>query len=221
MSMFTRLLFHAQSEIVARGKTRITERCRTCDTIYTYEILRTASVFVSEFGRISTKQHNQACAQAESLLARKFEVEFDAVPCPWCGDYQPDAIPLAKAQRYAYLHKNQLLLFLISIVTLAASAFIILVYTLATHSLRDNANPNEGIFILVIALLVCWSPPVAWLSRYWAYKAWTREYNPNDTATRDDRLDIANDRLIGRCLTAKQRARAKQAKDHREQRRNH
>jgi hypothetical protein len=152
---------------------------------------RTAFVWVSEFGSISDQRRDDADDDAEEELEIMLEEDFDCVPCPCCGDYQPEMARQLKEERYRGMIAYQPLVLFFGI-------FGCLVGLLCTIITAANADRRAETNILVVAgvsiigwmvglgLLALW----AWLR--WTHASRTAAYDPNDPEDREQRLADAH-----------------------------
>jgi hypothetical protein len=85
---------------VATGHTTKVVPCEECGRRYAYQIARTA---YGAADRSSSGGYGVALQRAEAELQRLLASEVEAVPCPACGWYQSDMIPLARKQHRRWM----------------------------------------------------------------------------------------------------------------------
>jgi len=154
---------------------------------------RTAVVHVSEFGSISNRRKDEADERAEDLLENMLDWEFDPVPCPRCGDFQPEMADHLKRERFRRLLRHQgALLVVAALAELGCLLFTATTVLNAHHQTTTNIVLGAAIAgtsgIVAVTNLCLW----AWNRR--AYATRTADYDPNDPADRDTRFEVARRR---------------------------
>lgn len=103
--------------------------CESCHTEYIYVMERQASgqgtsmLFLDNSGASSRAQ-----AEAEKLVMRKLEYDFDPVPCPACGWYQAFMIPKMRRLKWRWMTPVEVMLILAGVVVFIASMAVTFEY---------------------------------------------------------------------------------------------
>jgi hypothetical protein len=127
---------------------------------------------------------------AKQRLRRMLEESKDAVPCPHCGCYQADMIPLLLKDRLTGMQVLGIVGLIVGVIA-AAISFLL---TLAANSPRSNLEP----VVLTIAwgvTTVVLAAGIALLLVRWRKNA---TYDPNDYDTEQERLKLARRNTISK-----------------------
>jgi hypothetical protein len=173
----------------ATGSTRVRLTCRGCRARYSYRLTRTAIARATEFGAVSDVRKDLAHDRAEQLLADQLAQEFDCVPCPRCGDYQPAMVARLKGEEHRELLKYQSTLLLVAVLCAVPCALVAAALILAPGGESDGA----ALLGLGAAVAGCCSVVCLWMWEWnrRAYAARTAAFDPNDPAELDERLALA------------------------------
>jgi hypothetical protein len=134
--------------------------CAKCRTKYAYAINRTAQGYgTTLYNADDEGAMKQAKENAQAILKNTLETAIELVPCPHCGDYQPDMVASLKNVhlKWLYLPAAASLLagilagFLAyaqssSILMYCAAAFVLAAAGLVVFRLQaaSAVNPNAG-----------------------------------------------------------------------------
>src|SRR5262245_32647404 len=91
----------------AMGSVRIVVHCVYCACKFAYRMERTGFASVSQFGSVSQWKKDEADVRARERLREMLDTEFDCVPCPHCGDYQPPMAERLQKERFKWLLRYQ------------------------------------------------------------------------------------------------------------------
>jgi hypothetical protein len=186
----------------AQGAARVVVRCVYCGSEYCYRMERTAAVPISQFSHITRQKKNAADQVAQEKLKNMLAGGFDPVPCPECGDYQPEMATEMKQSRYRWMLRHQpLFVGLMSVSVMGALFFVcatmadLLLGTVADDSDRLTAVLVSGGLVICIALVGVTSIAL-WIGMPVVYARYTAAYDPNAHEERDNRLAEARRRAL-------------------------
>lgn len=130
-------------------------------------------------------------AKARALWRVRWLLKHEpaAVPCPLCGHYQANMLPLVRRSQYRWMRRFALVLwYLIPVLFLAAfGVFVLLVQTLFGVNLN---NPNhEDLLLSLAGLGLAAAIAPGFLLHRW-YKARQQAFDPNRDVPESERLAI-------------------------------
>src|SRR4051794_26888946 len=108
----------------ATGTRAVPVECALCGRKFSYLLKRTAFASCSQLVSITDHEKKGTDARAQAWLQQRLAREFDPVPCPGCGDYQPEMAKQLKAGRWRGLLKYQKVLLSLGVVAALGSAFM-------------------------------------------------------------------------------------------------
>jgi hypothetical protein len=120
--------------------------------------------------------------QAVRALERSLETEVCPVPCPWCGHYQADMAEALRRRQYRWMRTAAQILWWTSPLLVFGPALVLLLGL--AESLKVQPNDIFG-WIALAAAAAC---PLPGLVVYLWYRRRQRAFDPNDEATRDERV---------------------------------
>jgi hypothetical protein len=182
------LLLEQTYRAMASGAVHVVVQCAHCDAVFNYRLERTAYAYISQyFSTISQAQKDRAADQAQEKLHNLLDQDFNCIPCPSCGEYQPSMVERLKVEQYRWMLRYQdMLLYLAGLCAVGALIFAVLV-------LADAAKLEQADWLLALGLgltgFLCATACLGtWAAIKWAHGTWTAKYDPNDPAHHQERL---------------------------------
>ena len=176
----------------ATGSARVRVECAMCRTRFSYRITRTGTASETFFGPVSRRVKEQVYEEAEEDLEDLLEEDFDCVPCPGCGDYQPEMAERLKREHYARLLVSRTTLVVCAVLGLLGC----IIFGLAAVKNYERESESYMTLVLVLTTLsaimtVC--SLGTWLGTRLLYTRWTSAYDPNNPEQRRERLADARE----------------------------
>jgi hypothetical protein len=176
----------------ATGSTRVRLTCRGCQARYSYRLTRTAVARGTGYGAVSDVRKDLADERAEQLLADRLAQEFDCVPCPRCGDYQPTMVARLKGDEHRELLKYQSSLLLVAVLCAVPCVLV------AAALIMAPGGDSDGAVLLGVGAAVAGCCAVVglwmWVWNRRTYAARTAAFDPNDPSELSTRLALARRR---------------------------
>src|SRR5262249_11977606 len=117
------------------GSVRVPVCCVHCSCRFSYRMERTATHTITNYGSISRHSMDAADDMADDKLEDKLAEDFDCVPCPRCGEYQPEMAERLKTERYKGLLRFQVVLIVFTVLAgLATPLFGFVFYEAVTNN---------------------------------------------------------------------------------------
>jgi hypothetical protein len=170
-------LFAERARLI--GFTSVAVRCESCGRKYYYRLERIGR------GEGNTKQ--QASRTAERHLLKSLDNGIDAVPCPHCGWFQKEMIPLLREPRLRWM-------MWLGVVGALINGFpfvLLLTFYLGGYPGQSDGPSLQTVIILGAGFLTS----IALLA---SRAMLNRLYDPNDPATELDRIEVGRGRSLTR-----------------------
>ena len=172
------------------GSTGVAVRCEHCDSKYYYKLTRTArGQGLAPFALGTGAARDDAHRKAADLLCRTLEEHIDAVPCPSCGSYQGDMVQMLRQQHAGWAQRYG--------VAGVACGVLFSLFVGAFYSDQSKGGwrdvPVEVCYgaWAALALIVVLSAGLL----LWRWKK-NASYDPNDSETLQERLELARSLVI-------------------------
>jgi hypothetical protein len=158
---------HWRTQIISSSSTTVREvTCANCGTEYAYALSRTESgTGTSPYGLDDDGAKHRALKTASSKLDNSLDCAFELVPCPQCGDYQPEMVAFLKNSYRKWLYIPAALLFLVAVAALVRAVM-----------LRGNG-------VLISIAIVCIAAGIYFVKWRWREAA-SHDPNQGDSTTR-------------------------------------
>jgi hypothetical protein len=176
------LLLLSSQRVRLTGLTAVAVRCESCRRKYHYRLKRTV--------RAEAMSREQARRRAKQLLLRKLDCDIDPVPCPSCGCYQEEMLPLLLRPRLRWMQN-------LAIAGFALSLFCCVpVFLYFDPSTRQANKPPLPLVIAGGAAAVLGGFSSITLLGLRGYL--NARYDPNDPETEEERIDFGRSRSLTR-----------------------
>lgn len=174
----------------AEGRVHVRVVCDTCRHEYGYVMVRSASHTVGGgSGVVDGREQDHADEAARSKLERLHSKDFAPVPCPSCGDYQPEMVEKLRDQHLARVWRVVASLMIFSPLLLTMAMFLtmfVMMHVSADATARLVAAAT-AIWLAMIAI----GSVVFGMVLYFRKRSFRNRLDPNDPAKLDDRLALA------------------------------
>jgi hypothetical protein len=162
------------------GWTAVAVRCENCRRKYYYRLERTGR------GEANTKE--QARRIAKARLLKMLDCDIDPVPCPECGWYQEDMLPLLRKPRLRWMQHLGIACALFG----ACFLLPIILYFDKNTRLADKTSLQ-----IVVNCGACWAALMVAAASVFVLRSYlNRRYNPNDPETEQERIELGRSRSI-------------------------